>query len=844
MAKTSLGTLVVGFETDLTKLNEGLKTANQRINKSSGEISRMASQVGRQMTIMGGAITAAMGLMVKSSIDFEDAFAGVRKTVDATEKEFAQLSDGLRELSTEIPLTAVELAGIQEIAGQLGIRGVESLNTFTETIAKISVTTNLVKEQAATDFARIANIMQEPITNVDRMGAAVVDLGNNSATTEAEIVNFANRIAGAGKVAGLTTADIFGFGAAFSSVGVRAERGGTAVNKALIMMGAAVTDGGKKLQNFAKVAGLTSEEFVKAYQEDAGKAFSLFIDGLGTAGLEGAAILEELELGDQRLIQAFLSVGGASGILAKSLDRANKAYAENTALTIEAEKRFKTTTSQLKILLNTVVEVGRQIGDTLMPAMQPIIDTFKEWLERISNFIKMHPQLTAAIAKIVTALGLLMLAFGPLLVMLPGLIASFTFLSATVIPALGASMMWLIASPLGLMISGIALLATAWYNNWFNMQETTRIRAEQIGKFMDNLTKNYTRFFLAVQAMNDIPLWKRTLDPFGSLNKAFAEADALIEEFGYSAEVNFGERLPNAVDVAIDKTQELKDLIGGISPAPIVEDVTSKVNVEGLGAIPFGPVEESVAKLLEQEESKRAIVSETDRLFKQFRDNRIAADSDYYLQDKIKFEQGINEKISLIQTYNTMWMQAHASMAALADNFIKSFHAGFSSALTDIIMGTKSAKEAFKEFGLQMIESIVGYLAEQASAWVITQALQGVIMAAQTTMAAATAAAWAPAAAMASLASFGSNAVPAQAGIAATTGLAQALAIPRFATGGIVTKPTIGLIGEAGPEMITPLNGAGIDVSMNLYGDINTPVDLDELKNDLGDEVKKAIRGR
>jgi len=122
--------------------------------------------------------------------------------------------------------------------------------------------------------------------------------------------------------------------------------------------------------------------------------------------------------------------------------------------------------------------------------------------------------------------------------------------------------------------------------------------------------------------------------------------------------------------------------------------------------------------------------------------------------------------------------------------------------------------------------------------------LQGVIMAAQTTMAAATAAAWAPAAAMASLASFGSNAVPAQAGIAATTGLAQALAIPRFATGGIVTKPTIGLIGEAGPEMITPLNGAGIDVSMNLYGDINTPVDLDELKNDLGDEVKKAIRGR
>jgi len=84
--------------------------------------------------------------------------------------------------------------------------------------------------------------------------------------------------------------------------------------------------------------------------------------------------------------------------------------------------------------------------------------------------------------------------------------------------------------------------------------------------------------------------------PFQSLQEAFAKADEQINEFGYSAEFNFSEKIPAAIDVAIDKTQELKDLIGGISPAPIVEDITSNVSVEGLGAVPFGPVEESVGK--------------------------------------------------------------------------------------------------------------------------------------------------------------------------------------------------------------------------------------------------------
>jgi len=105
--------------------------------------------------------------------------------------------------------------------------------------------------------------MQESQENVDRMGSVVVDLGNNFATTEREIVDFSTRIAGAAKIAGLSTSDIFGISTAFTSVGVQAERGGTAVSKTLFSMANAVENGGDLLNQFAFVAGQTADEFTK-----------------------------------------------------------------------------------------------------------------------------------------------------------------------------------------------------------------------------------------------------------------------------------------------------------------------------------------------------------------------------------------------------------------------------------------------------------------------------------------------------------------------------------------------------------------------------------------------------
>lgn len=171
--------------------------------------------------------------------EYETAFAGVRKTVKATEIEFQGLKNQLKDMATRIPMSFSELASIMEQGGQLGVEK-ENLAKFTEVVAKLGIATNMTSEAAADLLAKYANILKMPLSQIDQLGAVIVQLGNNFATTESDVTNFASRIAGAGKIANMNAAEIMAIATAFSSVGIEAEAGGTAVQKVLLDMNTAV----------------------------------------------------------------------------------------------------------------------------------------------------------------------------------------------------------------------------------------------------------------------------------------------------------------------------------------------------------------------------------------------------------------------------------------------------------------------------------------------------------------------------------------------------------------------------------------------------------------------------
>ena len=416
VAIEEFGIAMQGAETQATGLQRELKNFKLK-------------QIGQDMTHLGKTLTrnvtmpiAGLGaLSAKTAIDFESAFAGVRKTVNASESDLKKLETGIREMAKEMPTAATEIAGVAEAAGQLGIKTPDILD-FTKTMVMMGDSTNLSAEEAATTLARFANITRMSTKDFDKLGSTIVALGNNTATTEQEIASMALRLGAAGTQVGMSQSQIVSFAAALSSVGIEAEMGGSAFSKLMIEMELATVKRWASLEQFANVAGMSGEQFKKAFKEDAASAIIEFIKGLGNAkemGMSAIKILDDMDISEVRLRDTIIRAANASGQFNDIINIGNEAWKENTALTNEANQRYETTASKLLILKNNLVEVGIQIGGILIPYVQSFVD----WLQ---GLVEKFQELSPGTQDFIVKAGLMTAAIGPLLLVIGSLITSIT----------------------------------------------------------------------------------------------------------------------------------------------------------------------------------------------------------------------------------------------------------------------------------------------------------------------------------------------------------------------------------------------------------------------------------
>lgn len=465
---------------DLSNSSEQLAGKIDTLKKKQGEAADKAmtfgDKAGQAFNQVHEAIVAA-GIAValkeiyeyfascaQASMDFESAITGVAKTTDLTDEELAAMSDSIKALSTEIPATTEEIAAVAEAAGQLGIQK-DALLDFTEIMTMLGTATNMTADEAATALARFANITGMATDNYGRLGSVIVDLGNNFATTESEIVAMGTRLASAGKLAGLTEPEIMALAAAMSSVGIEAEAGGTAMTQTLNAIEKAVAKGGDDLAEFARIAGMSSEEFSSAWKNDAMSALTSFIGGLGKLDEQGEStvlVLEDLGLTGIRQSNMLKALGLAADQMTGAVNTANTAWQQNTALTNEANKRYATAQSRLTMMQNAYNNLKVAIGDAYTPALSEAYGVGTKVLNEITKFVQANPGVVAAITGLSTALGAAAVAAAAFALKAKIAAAAAAFLT-TVTP--GVNVIMGVAAAVGVVTAGIIALASSAAND-------------------------------------------------------------------------------------------------------------------------------------------------------------------------------------------------------------------------------------------------------------------------------------------------------------------------------------------------------------------------------------------
>lgn len=405
-------------EADIANMSRELQTAESKLAtfgaaaQTAGEKWKTAgdkiSKAGNALTIGVSVPLATAGVSVfKAASDFESAFTGVEKTVDATDQQLAALKQGIIDMSQEIPASTTTIAAVAEAAGQLGIQ-TDNILSFTRVMVDLGNATNLSAEDAASALAKFANVTGMSQTDFDKLGATIVALGNNFATTEADIVAMGTRLAGAGSQVGMTEPQIMGLATALSSVGIEAEMGGSAFSTLMSKMQLSVEQGGEGLKAFADVAGMSAEQFQTAFKEDAAGAIVAFIQGLSNCedkGKSAIGVLDDMGITEIRQRDALLRAAGASDVFTEAIQMGSQAWEENTALTNEASKRYETTESQLQMAKNAIIEAARSLGQLLIPEVTDIAKQVKNAADKFAKLDDKTKKNIISIAKFAIAIG-------------------------------------------------------------------------------------------------------------------------------------------------------------------------------------------------------------------------------------------------------------------------------------------------------------------------------------------------------------------------------------------------------------------------------------------------------
>ena len=273
----------------------------------------------------------------------------------------------------------------------------------------------------------------------------------------------------------------------------------------LTKMNNAVKDGGEKLQGFAKVSGMSGQEFAETWKKDPYAAVQAFEKGLANQNKEGQnvkAMLKELGITELRETDTVLRLANGNKQLQTARENANKGYKEGNALSQEAETKYKTLGNQMKIFMNHVRDLGIEIGSALSPILIGMMKVLTPMIDALAKA-------PAPIKLMVVALGLIPIVAVPVLASLAGITGAMGLMGQAMNTATYAAgrnskalriyavSMGLLTSPIATSRKALGLFSWSLKDVGTKSGKTTKVLSGMPGVFRStgNSTKGTTTIF-------------------------------------------------------------------------------------------------------------------------------------------------------------------------------------------------------------------------------------------------------------------------------------------------------------------------------------------------------------
>lgn len=333
------------------------------------------------------ALTAIGAASLVASAQMESAFTGVQRTLDPSYTNVEGLRDSLTQLSREIPMSFADLSNIAMLGNQLGIAG-DSVDEFTTTVAQFSAVTGMSVDEVSLALGQLGNLMGVPADQFSNLGSSIALVGVNSAATEQQIISVARELAPTAASAGFTADQVIGLSGALASLKVPPERSRSTILQFFETLNMAVANGGKDLDNFAAVVGVTTGQLEQMVRSGQGEdIFRGFISNTAASDtVEVTQALEELGLAGLRTNPTIRALSQNTGLLDQAFADASRGFAENA----ELQRQFAFVTDDLasrwQLFMNAVMEVTAALGNSFAPAAVFALDAASGLLTALAGF--------------------------------------------------------------------------------------------------------------------------------------------------------------------------------------------------------------------------------------------------------------------------------------------------------------------------------------------------------------------------------------------------------------------------------------------------------------------------